>query len=364
MTARGGGAPSPASDGGLAADLRVRRGDFRLDARIAVPPGGVVGVLGPNGAGKSTAVATLAGLAALDAGRITLAGTVLDAPDDGVLVPPQRRRVGVVFQDLLLFAHLSALENVAFGPRARGVPRASAHAAARTWLERVGLEDRADARPADLSGGQAQRVALARALATDPDLLLLDEPMSALDVGTRLEVRAQLRRHLGLFAGAVVLVTHDPVDALVLADRLVILEEGRVAQTGTPAEVARAPRTEYVARLVGLNLFRGRAERGTVAVDGGGVLRAADDVTGRVLVTVPPAAVALHEQHPEGSPRNVWPGTVSGLEQHGHLVRVRVEGAPDVLADVTPAAVAELGLHEGRAVWASVKATEVHAEPE
>lgn len=349
---------------GLVADLGVVRDGFRLDARIAVPPGAVVGVLGPNGAGKSTAVAALAGLLPLDEGRITLAGTVLDAPDDDVLVAPQHRRVGVVFQDLLLFDHLSALDNVAFGPRARGVPRSAAHATARTWLDRVGLGDRAGTRPAALSGGQAQRVALARALATDPDLLLLDEPMSALDAGTRVEVRAQLRHHLGFFPGPVLLVTHDPVDALVLADRLVILEAGRVAQTGTPAEVARAPRTEYVARLVGLNLFRGRADRGTVALDGGGVLRSADDVTGRVLVTVPPAAVALHEQHPEGSPRNVWSGTVSGLEQHGQLVRVRLEGAPAVLADVTPAAVADLRLHEGRTVWASVKATEVHAEPE
>lgn len=352
------------AEGGLVADLGVTRGDFRLDARIEVPPGVVVGVLGPNGAGKSTVLAALAGLVPLDAGRIVLAGSVLDAPDDGVLVPPQRRRVGVVFQDLLLFRHLSALDNVAFGPRARGVPRAAAQATARAWLERVGLADLAGSRPATLSGGQAQRVALARALATDPDLLLLDEPMSALDVATRLEVRGRLRRHLDLFPGPVVLVTHDPVDALVLADRLVVLEGGRVTQTGTPAEVARAPRTEYVARLVGLNLFRGRADRGAVVLDDGGVLRTADDVTGRVLVTVPPAAVALHEHHPEGSPRNVWSGTVRGLEQHGQLVRVRLEGAPAVLADVTAAAVAELGLHEGRAVWASVKATEVRAEPE
>lgn len=355
---------APSGPGGLAATIRVARAGFHLDAPLEVPRGAVVGVLGPNGAGKSTVLAALAGLVPLDGGRITLDGRVLDAPDDGVLVPPADRRVGVVFQDLVLFGHLSVRENVAFGLRARGVRRAAARAAADGWLDRVGLAGLGGARPAALSGGQAQRVALARALATEPDLLLLDEPMSALDVSTRVGVRAQLRDHLGRFGGATVLVTHDPVDALVLADRLVVLEDGRVVQVGTPADVARAPRTEYVARLVGLNLYRGLAEGGTVRLDGGGVLVGTDDARGRVVVTVPPAAVAVHEGPPEGSPRNVWSGVVASMEQHGQLVRVRVAGDPDVFADVTAAAVADLRLHEGKAVWVSVKATEVRAEPE
>jgi molybdate transport system ATP-binding protein len=227
----------------------------------------------------------------------------------------------------------------------------------------MGLADHARARPTALSGGQAQRVALARALAPAPRLLLLDEPLSALDAGARGLVRTELRRHLREFAGCTVLVTHDPLDAMVLADRVVVVERGSVVQTGPPAQVARAPRTPYVAGLVGLNLYRGVVQSGRAALDGGGELQAAGAPDGPVLLTFAPSAVSLHRTRPEGSARNAWPGRVSGVEHHGASVRVAVDARPTVLADVTTAAVAELDLVPGREVWASVKATEVHVDP-
>ena len=348
---------------GLSADLGVDRDSFVLDLGLEVAPGEVVALLGPNGAGKSTALGALAGLVPLERGRIELAGTVLDDPEAGVLVPVERRRTGVVFQDYLLFPHLSVLDNVAFGLRARGAPRREAAAAAHGWLERVGVADLARSRPGRISGGQAQRVALARALVTEPALLLLDEPLAALDAQTRLDVRSDLRRHLAGYDGCTVLVTHDPLDAMVLADRIVVVENGSAVQRGTPAEVARAPRTEYVARLVGLNLYRGRADGATVHVDGGGEVATASTATGEVFVAFAPSAVSLHAKRPEGSPRNAFRGRVVGMEQHGDTVRVRLDGEPGVLADVTTAAVAEMGLVAGAEVWCAVKATEVSTYP-
>ena len=340
----------------LDAHLVVRRGGFELDCALAVPDGRVLGVLGPNGSGKTTVLRALAGLLPLRGGHVTLAG------EDLAGVPPERRRTGVVFQDYLLFPHLSALDNVAFGLRATGTPRRRALEQARGWLERMSLAELGGARPRALSGGQAQRVALARALVTRPQLLLLDEPLSALDAGTRMQVRTDLRRHLREFAGCTLLVTHDPLDAMVLADSLVVVEQGRVVQVGPPAEVARAPRTEYVAHLVGLNLYRGNAAGGRVNLHGGGELTSAGTCDGPVFVSLRPSAVGLHRTPPEGSARNTWPGRVARMEQHGDTVRIEVEGAPRVLADVTPAAVAELDLSVGAPVWVSVKATELHVE--
>ena len=350
---------------GLRAQLRVERDRFCLDVDLDLPPGQVLALLGPNGAGKSTALRALAGLVPLTGGRVELDGEVLDDPGAGRFVPTERRSVGMVFQDYLLFPHLSLVDNVAFGLRARGVARRAAHAHAAGWLERVGLTDLARVKPGQISGGQAQRVALARALATDPAVLLLDEPLAALDASTRLEIRSDLRRHLADYPGCTLLVTHDPLDAMVLADHLVVVEDGRAVQQGTPADVARAPRTEYVARLVGLNLYRGHGNGagGTVTVDGGGILTTTDRVTGPCFAAFPPSAVVLHRQRPDGSARNTWPGRVAGLEHHGDTVRVRLDGAPPVLADVTTAAVADLRLHAEEVVWAAVKATEVRCYP-
>jgi len=209
-------------------------------------------------------------------------------------------------------------------------------------------------------------VALARALATDPGLLLLDEPLAALDASTRVHIRSELARHLDAYPGHTLFVTHDPLDAMVLADHLVIIEDGSVVQEGPPAQVARQPRTDYVARLVGLNLYRGTAQDTTVTLDddsGGGRFTIAEPATGPVHAAFPPSAVSIHPDQPGGSPRNSWPVTVVQIEQHAHTVRVHLDGTPPVLADVTPATVAELHLAPGMPLHATVKATEITTYP-
>jgi molybdate transport system ATP-binding protein len=339
--------------------LSARVGAFELECEFSAGPDDIVAILGPNGAGKTTLLRALAGLVPIDAGSIALDGVVLDEPATRTFVVPEDRPVGYVFQDYLLFPHLSARENVAFGLRSRGMRAHDARAVADEWLARVGLADRGKAKPKQLSGGQAQRVALARALAMNPRLLLLDEPLAALDVGARAEVRRELRRHLASFEGVRLLVTHDPLDALALANRLLVFEDGRLAQDGTIEDVTARPRSRYVADLVGVNLFRGIAAGTRVDVADGQSLVVADPEQGDVFAMVRPTAVALYRTIPDGSPRNVWHGAVQSIDLLGDRVRVRVGGALPLVAEVTPAAVRDLELDEGVEVWASVKATEV-----
>ncbi|MGI8754495.1 MAG: sulfate/molybdate ABC transporter ATP-binding protein [Acidimicrobiales bacterium] len=342
----------------LDAHLDVTLGAFHLDVALTAEPASVTAVLGPNGAGKTTVLRTLAGTVALDRGTIQLGGRVLDDPAARVFAPPERRRVALVHQDLLLFPHLSALDNVAFGLRCTGTSRAEARRLASAWLGRAGLADQCDARPRTLSGGQAQRVALARSLVTNPDLLLLDEPLAALDAGTRTTTRRDLRRFLDDTACPTILVTHDPLDALTLADRVLVLENGRVTQEGAIAEVTARPRTRYVADLLGTNLLVG-AGRGRRVEVGTGTVEVAEAIVGPAFVTISPSAVTLGATRPEGSARNVWPVTVTDLDLLGERVRVTVTGAVDLVAEITPAALAQLALTEGAPAWASVKATEV-----
>ncbi|MCW2532368.1 MAG: transporter related protein [Blastococcus sp.] len=343
----------------LSARVVVRRGSLVLDVEVDVADGEVLAVLGPNGAGKSTLLRVLAGLLPADDGRVTVDGLAWDDVPTRTHLPAHRRSQGVVFQDALLFPHLTVGENVAFGLRTRGMRKAPRVEAAAGWLARVGLAGLADQRPGALSGGQAQRAALARALVGNPALLLLDEPLSALDARTRLTVRAELRRHLAEFAGCTVLVTHDPVDAMALADRVVVVEDGRVVQAGTPAEVNRRPRTDYVARLVGLSLLPGTGTGRSVRLDSGGEVAVADEASGPVFAAVRPESVALYLARPEGSPRNVWPATLVGATPHGATVRCELAGEVPLVADVTATAFAELGLVPGAPVWATVKASEV-----
>ena len=345
---------------GLDAHLILARSDdFALDIEISIPSGRTVALLGPNGAGKSTVVACLAGLLPIDRGRIDLDGRTLDDPATGTLIPAEDRSVGVVFQDYVLFPHLTVLENVAFGLRSRKVKKGPASAAAMAWLDRLGIGDLAGRRPADLSGGQAQRVALARALITEPDLLLLDEPLAALDATTRVELRRTLTDHLEQFAGPRMLITHDPTEAFLLADEIHVIENGRITQVGTPDDIRLRPRTAYIADLAGSNLFIGTAHGGTVTVGDHSISVADRQIDGPVLAAVNPRAIVISLSKPGGSSRNSWSTRVERIEHYGDRVRLQTGNPLPLTAEITPAALDDLQINEGSPVWVSIKATEI-----
>ena len=310
----------------------------RVTVAAVAGPGQVVGVIGPNGAGKSSLLRAVAGLLPAT-GDLRVDGSSWS----GLSV--RERAVGMAFQDQLLFPHLTALDNVAFGARSAGDSRGEARRGAQEWLDRFGVGELAQRKPRQLSGGQAQRVAIARALAVDPRVLLLDEPFSGLDVGVAAGLRVELARHLASYDGVTLLVTHDAIDALTLADVVWVLEEGRLVQVGAPRDVAARPLTRHVARLVGLNVLS----------------------EGDRFRSFSPSAVTVSPAEPSGSARHRWPGRVTSLAPHGDAVRLLVSGEHELLADVTPAAVAEMALAPGSEVWLSVKETAVRtyaAEPE
>ncbi|QUG99922.1 ATP-binding cassette domain-containing protein [Saccharopolyspora erythraea] len=381
----------------LRADIEVRRDEFALTAELAVAPGRVLAVLGPNGAGKSTLLSALSGLLTPDRGRIELGGHLWLDTERRVRVPTHRRGVGLLAQNALLFPYLTALENVAFGPRASGVGKAEARRTAAHWLSEVDAAELADRKPGQLSGGQAQRVALARALAADPKLLLLDEPLAALDIDAAPAMRGLLHRVLRRQQRPTVLVTHDVLDAVVLADELVVLLDGRIVEAGPTRQVLSRPKEAFTARIAGLNLLPGVAADGGLELVGGTTASVAVEpgdagaggpeapgaagqggatvaLHGRVAepleagepaaAVFAPSAVAVHRDRPYGSPRNTIPVRLTGLEPRGDVVRVRgaVRDCP-LAADVTPAAVADLSLVPGDEVWFVVKAAEVAIHP-
>lgn len=355
-------------------DLAVPERDVEIAFEVAT--GETLALLGPNGAGKSTVLSVVAGLLRPARGRVELAGRVLTSYDDGagrherhVDLAPHRRRVALLAQDPLLFPHLSVLDNVAFGPRSTGAGRGEARRRAMGWLEEVGVGELADRRPSQVSGGQAQRAAVARALAADPDLLLLDEPMAALDVAVTPALRQTLRRVLA--ERTCVVVTHDVLDALLLADRVAVLEGGRVVEEGPAGEVLTRPRSAFAARLAGLNLVTGRWTGDGVTLASaagggrlGGLVVGDPPAEGAAAVAVfRPTAVAVYREPPQGSPRTVLSVIVETVEPLGDLVRVRAGGPAHLAADVTPQAAAELELVPGQRVHFSVKATEVEVYP-
>jgi molybdate transport system ATP-binding protein len=346
----------------LRAKLELRRGSFELSVGFEVPAGSVLAILGPNGSGKSSVLGCLAGLLRPPRAAITLGERALHE------LPAHARAVGLLSQDPLLFPHLSVVDNVAFSPRSKGANRARSREIARHWLAEVDAADFADRKPAQLSGGQAQRVAVARALAGDPELLLLDEPLAALDVDAAPAIRGLLRRVLSInTTRATVLVTHDPLDALALADHVLVLADGHAVERGPTREVLAAPRTAFTARIAGLNLVAGTAvAEGLRAEDGSLVsgMRAPDAELGEPAVAVfAPSAVSVYpadDGHP-GSPRNTIPTVVAGLEPHGAVIRLRTTAG--LSADLTPAAVADLGLEPGTRIQLSIKATTVNIHP-
>ena len=414
----------------LTANLQLTRGSFTLDVQLALAPGDVLALLGPNGSGKSTVLDLLAGLATPDSGTVTIDGAVLTAP--GRFMAPEKRAIGLLGQEPLLFPHLSARNNIAFALRVgeAHVNAAEARKQADRWLDRVGLHGFGESKPSTLSGGQQQRVALARALAAGPRVLLLDEPMAALDAETAPRMRQLIREQLAETGTSAIIVTHDIVDAVVLADRVAVLHDGALIDEGTTAAVLAAPRNPFVAALAGVNLVVGTVQNGAIVAPDGRIfwVRPVDaDALASVVPGSPPsipeapetasavpasgptaetptaetpaaeaptarrsetrasanptsAALSASERHAaaaavfrpasvvvqmeqprHASPRNVWTAHVTGIEPGSGGVRLRTSGDPEVIAELTPAAVADLGLQLGSTVWLSVKATEVSA---
>lgn len=347
----------------LALNFRLQRGDLGLNLEMTIPPRATIALLGENGSGKSSTLLAAAGLLPIDSGSIALGSQLLDGGKEGPFVRPKDRNAGVVFQDLRLIPHLSALQNVAYPLRAKRVPRQEAEAQAADWLLRMGLaKAHQRAKPQELSGGQAQRVAIARALAMEPAMLLLDEPLSAVDAKARAELRKDLRAHLEQFAGPKLLILHDLEDALALADSVFVLEAGRIVQSGTIEELAKEPRSRYVADLIGLNCYPGVSESGRVRI-GETVITAATALVGAVWVTIHPRAVSLFRDAPSGSPRNVFCAEIERIEGLLDRVRVRLIGPLAIVAEVTPAAISALSLKIGDSIWVAVKATEVSVSP-
>ncbi|MET0928203.1 MAG: ABC transporter ATP-binding protein [Aeromicrobium sp.] len=330
-----------------------------VEATIEVADGQTVAILGPNGSGKSTMLAVIAGILRPDSGRATLDGTTLFDVGAGSWCAPHERGTGLLAQDALLFPHLSVLDNVAFGPRSAGASRSRSREIARTWLDEVDAAQLADRKPSGLSGGQAQRVAIARALASEPRLVLLDEPMAALDITVVPAMRQVLRRVLE--PRSAVIVTHDVLDALLLADHVVVMEAGRIVEQGPTKDVLARPRSSFGATIAGLNLARGRVVDRAVRTDGGLVVAGlhgdVDVPEGSAAVAVfSPGAVSVHRDRPTGSPRNVYPATVRELEPRGSQVRIQTD---EMSADVTVPVVAELDLMPGTEIFLAVKASEV-----
>lgn len=341
----------------LRGKISLTVGSLVLDVELGLGENETLVIVGPNGAGKSTLLRAIAGLAPLDEGRLELGDEVWDDPAADVFIDASERGVGMVFQSHALIAHLDARSNVAFGLRARGQAKSAAIARADRLLDEMGVSEVATLLPRQLSGGQSQRVALARALAPDPRVLLFDEPLSALDAQARSSVRRLLENQRNVPR---IIVTHDPVDALTLADRVMVLEGGRVAQMGRPSELIESPRSTYVAEILGLNPLHGvlvgnRLDVGATSLTVGA--HTAPD--GPVIAVIRPRSISLHRERPEGSPRNVWSTHVAGVDRSTDRVRVRLGDPLPVTVEVTPAGLAALDVSIGDTVWASVKASEI-----
>jgi molybdate transport system ATP-binding protein len=344
-----------------------------LDLELRVEPGEVLALLGANGAGKSTVLHVIAGLVRPDSGIVRVGERVLTDTSAGIHVATHDRRVGLLMQDPLLFPHLNVTTNVAFGPRSgKRLSRKDSRRLSQQWLGEVGAGELADRMPRQLSGGQAQRVALARALAADPDVLLLDEPMAGLDVGVASAMRQLLRRVLARDGRSALLVTHELLDVVTLADRVVVLEAGHIVESGTSAAILAAPRSPFGARFAGVNMVCGRfGADATLRTNWGTTWHGtpSEDMTvdTPAVAVFAPSAVAVYRQEPHGSPRNAVAVTVAELERGGPAVRVRAEeqadGSPGLAADVTADSAVELRLAPGEQVYFVVKTQEVALYP-
>jgi molybdate transport system ATP-binding protein len=344
-------------------DAAVTKRQF--DVSFTLSDGETLAVLGPNGAGKSTLLNLISGLLSPDSGHAELDGETLFAAGPGrqrVWKPPHTRGVSLLAQEALLFPHLTVLDNVAFGPTSTGVTKKSARAAARTWLAEVDAGELEGRKPAQLSGGQAQRIAVARALAADPKLLLLDEPMAALDIAVAPALRRTLRRVLE--NRTAIIVTHDILDAYTLADRVIVIDHGHIVEDGPTRSILEQPRDPFTADIAGLNVLSGiRTATGLRTTDGTELdtARPLVSITSATECTaaVRPANVRVSTRRPDASVNALFKA-VTDLEPRGDLIRVRADG---IAADATPADVADLDLGIGTSAWFTFSADDAVIYP-
>jgi molybdate transport system ATP-binding protein len=355
------------TSGNLHARLHRAFGSFQLNLELDVRAGETLVVVGESGAGKSTLLRLIAGLERPDDGTLSIGPKPLFDSRIGLDVPVSARPLGYVPQDYALFPHLTVFENIAFGLGAAGCSRREKLARANESLARAGISEFAGRRPRELSGGQQQRVALARALVLEPEILLLDEPLSALDLRTRQSMRGDLRRTLAAAGCVTLYVTHHPIEAVVFGDRIAALESGRITQVGTRDELLRRPRSPYVAAFLGVNLFQGSVtgrDKGVARVrTGNGEIAVSDPGgDGDVFAVVNPRDISLFREAPEGSARNCFRGEIAELAPEppgGERIRVLLRSQPPIVAEITDEAARRLGLYEGLEVYASFKATGV-----
>jgi molybdenum ABC transporter ATP-binding protein len=352
----------------LTIEAQTTRGALELDVALAVERGECLAIAGPSGAGKTSILRVAAGLLRPDHGRVEAGGTTWLSTDRDIDVPAERRRCGYVFQDYALFPHLSAWQNVAYP--LRGVPRRERRARALDLLDRFGLSDRAEARPRTLSGGERQRVAVARALARRPEVLLLDEPLSALDARTRADAARELGALLRESEAPALLVTHDFTEAAQLGDRVGVIDRGRVVHQGTPSQLASAPRSGFVADFTGAVVFTGTAYQRSgglteVELDGGGTVTSPDAAAGFVAVSVYPWEIVVEPagQESRGSAQNTLRAEIVSVTTIGNRVRLGLLAAQPFVAEITQDSADRLGLKPGVRVAATWKAAATRLMP-
>ena len=348
----------------LEAHFDLLRGNLSITANVTIGAGEVVALLGPNGAGKTTVLECIAGGLAISHGHISVSGEKVDDPDAGIWKPPEKRHVGIVFQDNLLFPHMNVMDNVAFSLRCRGHSKKSARGKAAEVLLFLGIAELGRKPIKELSGGQTKQVAIARSIIQEPSLFLLDEPLSGLDSLAGSKIKAFIVNRLKALKTGCLLVTHDSDFVMEVADRAYVLESGIVTEFGHPAGLRTKPSTSYVADFAGTNSYSGVARHGQLVINESFRLQVAElSTTGPVSVSINSRSISVHRHSSHGSPRNNLPIVIDSVTSLGDITRIVTCEPTPLVIDITTISANELNVKEGEHLWATIKATEIDVEP-